>query len=108
MMSYHKSLSSLDQLQFLNLSMKVLVRLTGPAVPLDKALKPPSTSCNSPVRATKANDVRKKIYPLKVTVIRYSLLEGLRKLKNYLKMGSSQKPSSRGRETIHPHHFKRH
>jgi len=51
----------------------------------------------SPVRTTKASDVRKKIYPLKVTVIRCSLLEDLKKLKNYLKMGSSQKPSSRKR-----------
>jgi len=34
--------------------------LTGAAVALAKALKPPTTSCNSPVRATQASDEMKK------------------------------------------------
>jgi len=61
--------------------------LTGAAVALAKALKPPTTSCNSPVRATQASDEMKKISPLKVTVIRRSCLEDLKKLKELFEDG---------------------
>ena len=56
--------------------------LTGAAVALAKALKPSTTNSNSPLRATQASDVMKKISPLNVTVIRHSCcLEDLKKLK---------------------------
>ena len=83
-MSHHKYLSSLGQLQLLNVSGEAL---TGAAVALAKALKPTITSCNSPVRATQASDAMKKISPLRVTVIRPSCLEDLKKLKELFEDG---------------------
>lgn len=61
--------------------------LTGAAVALAKAFETPTTSSNSPVRATQASDAMKKISPLKVTVIRHSCLEDLKKLKELFEDG---------------------
>ena len=62
--------------------------LTGAAVALAKALQPSTKNSNPPVRATQASDdVMKKISPLKVTVIRRSCLEDLKKLKELFEDG---------------------
>lgn len=61
--------------------------LTGAAVALANALQP-SKAVNSPVATTQAcDDITKKISPLKVTVIRRSCLEDLKKLKELFEDG---------------------